>query len=177
MIKTEFTEEDFIEQPHYSDILFLITWAFHENKEIRFKHLKYALVKNHGGGNFSKKKVNEMNKFFNSKNYPSLLDSINEKITTPNNLNTTYLANLKREKLISEIDGCYIPSHKCMIFINKYLCHQYIDLFFDTWSKKYGNKNSAGYLKASFLIEEQTLKMVDKLVRFYDWKKSQKIKK
>ena len=48
MVKIEITGTDLFENPRYFGIFFLIKLITDKNKKIRYKHLKYALVKNHG---------------------------------------------------------------------------------------------------------------------------------
>jgi len=160
-MKKRFTDKDLINQPHYTNILYLLMWAKHNNKKIKFKHLKYAFVKNHGNIKIIDAKEKEMKRFFDFKKNPELLEMFKgKKISTSSNLNTTYLSNLKRETLIELKEKCYYPTYKASFFVNKYLCHEYIDLFFDETFKRYKGKFTAGVWKASSRLEKKVKECV-----------------
>lgn len=153
MSKPKLTDKELLNQMHYKDIFYLISWAKQEKKEIKFKHLKYALVENHGNEKLSEKKIKKMKKFFDSKEYPNLLEDLSgKKISTANNLNMTYLINLQNAGLIKNIDGYYIPTCKGLVISNKNLCHQRIDTLFEASIKRFKGKYTAGVVKDSFAI-------------------------
>lgn len=61
--KKRLTIEYALKQPHYRNILSLITDAQKRGKKIKFEHLKYILVKN-TAKKLSDKKIKELKKFF-----------------------------------------------------------------------------------------------------------------